>query len=70
MAITNVSWPRAIQQTETRAKPTESMLEAFTTLGHLAAMTTRVRLGATVASATWRPPALTVTTLASGSTSR
>ncbi|WP_127128329.1 TIGR03560 family F420-dependent LLM class oxidoreductase [Georgenia sp. SYP-B2076] len=36
------------------------MLEAFTTLGYLAARTTRVRLGTLVAAATFRPPALLV----------
>jgi alkanesulfonate monooxygenase SsuD/methylene tetrahydromethanopterin reductase-like flavin-dependent oxidoreductase (luciferase family) len=36
------------------------MLEAFTTLGHLAGATTRVRLGTLVAAATFRPPALLV----------
>jgi F420-dependent oxidoreductase-like protein len=38
----------------------EEMLEAFTTLGHLAGATTRVRLGTLVAAATFRPPALLV----------
>ena len=36
------------------------MLEAFTTLGHLAGATTRVRIGTLVAAATFRPPALLV----------
>ena len=36
------------------------MLEAFTTLGHLAGATDRVRLGTLVAAATFRPPALLV----------
>jgi F420-dependent oxidoreductase-like protein len=49
-----------LQQVEPGTEPGEPMLEAFTTLGHLAALTTRVRLGAMVASATLRPPALLV----------
>jgi alkanesulfonate monooxygenase SsuD/methylene tetrahydromethanopterin reductase-like flavin-dependent oxidoreductase (luciferase family) len=49
-----------LQQVEPGTEPTEPMLEAFTTLGHLAALTQRVRLGAMVASATLRPPALLV----------
>ncbi|MBS4099859.1 LLM class flavin-dependent oxidoreductase [Tsukamurella paurometabola] len=42
-------------------------LEAYTTLGHLAARTERIRLGAMVSPATFRPPAVlvaAVTTLA------
>ncbi len=47
-------------QSEPGAEPGEPMLEASTTLGHLAAHSTRVRLGTMVASATLRPPALLV----------
>ena len=36
------------------------MLEAFTTIGHLAGATDRVRLGTLVAAATFRPPAMLV----------
>src|SRR3954452_624078 len=36
------------------------MLEAYTTLGHLAAMTGRVRLGALVSPVTYRPPAVLI----------
>ncbi|NUP01258.1 MAG: LLM class F420-dependent oxidoreductase [Nonomuraea sp.] len=47
-----------------QADPTASfddpMLEAYTTLGHLAALTHRVRLGAMVTPATFRSPALLV----------
>ncbi|MFI6600371.1 LLM class F420-dependent oxidoreductase [Nonomuraea sp. NPDC050536] len=38
----------------------DPMLEAYTTLGYLAARTTRVRLGTMVAGVTFRPPALLV----------
>jgi F420-dependent oxidoreductase-like protein len=40
--------------------PTEAMLEAYTTLGYLAGVTSRVRLGTMVAAVTMRPPALLV----------
>ena len=48
-------------QAEPGTKPSDPVLEAMTTLGHLAALTRRVRLGAMVASATLRPPAPLVT---------
>jgi alkanesulfonate monooxygenase SsuD/methylene tetrahydromethanopterin reductase-like flavin-dependent oxidoreductase (luciferase family) len=47
-------------QAEPGSEPTDPMLEALTTLGHLAALTSRVRLGTMVASATLRPGALLV----------
>ncbi|WP_163510574.1 LLM class F420-dependent oxidoreductase [Fodinicola acaciae] len=40
--------------------PEDEMLEAYTTLGFLAARTTRVRLGAAVTGVTFRPPALLI----------
>lgn len=40
--------------------PEQEMLEAYTTLGYLAAVTTRIRLGAMVTAVTFRPPALLV----------
>jgi F420-dependent oxidoreductase-like protein len=40
--------------------PEDEMLEAYTTLGYLAARTTRVRLGAAVTGVTFRPPALLI----------
>jgi F420-dependent oxidoreductase-like protein len=40
--------------------PDSEMLEAYTTLGFLAAQTERVRLGAMVSAATFRPPALLI----------
>ena len=43
------------------ARPGETeMLEAYTTLGYLAACTSRVRLGTLVTAVTFRPPALLV----------
>jgi F420-dependent oxidoreductase-like protein len=53
-------------QMETMGGPSEPMLEAYTTLGHLAAVTERVRLSALVTGVTYRHPGLlakTVTTL-------
>jgi alkanesulfonate monooxygenase SsuD/methylene tetrahydromethanopterin reductase-like flavin-dependent oxidoreductase (luciferase family) len=38
----------------------EPMLEAYSTLGYLAGVTSRIRLGTMVAAATFRPPALLV----------
>jgi F420-dependent oxidoreductase-like protein len=40
--------------------PDSEMLEAYTTLGFLAAKTERVRLGTMVSAATFRPPALLI----------
>lgn len=40
--------------------PEDEMLEAYTTLGYLAARSTRVRLGAAVTGVTFRPPALLI----------
>jgi alkanesulfonate monooxygenase SsuD/methylene tetrahydromethanopterin reductase-like flavin-dependent oxidoreductase (luciferase family) len=40
--------------------PTDEMLEAYTTLGFLAARSTRVRLGTAVSAVTFRPPALLI----------
>jgi alkanesulfonate monooxygenase SsuD/methylene tetrahydromethanopterin reductase-like flavin-dependent oxidoreductase (luciferase family) len=40
------------------ASPDDPMLEAYTTLGYLAGRSDRVRLGAMVSPATYRPPAL------------
>lgn len=46
------------------ARPGETeMLEAYTTLGYLAARTSRVRLGTLVSAVTFRPPALLVKAL-------
>jgi len=47
-------------QADPRSSPDAPMLEAYTTLGFLAASTRRVRLGTMVTAATFRPPALLV----------
>jgi F420-dependent oxidoreductase-like protein len=47
-------------QAEPGTSPDEAMLEAYTTLGFLAARTTRVRLGTMVTGVTFRPPALLI----------
>ena len=53
-------------QMETLGGPAEPMLEGYTTMGHLAALTERLRLGLLVTGVTYRHPGLlakTVTTL-------
>lgn len=50
-------------QMETMGGPAEPMLEAYTTLGHLAAVTRRVRLSALVTGVTYRHPGLLAKTL-------
>lgn len=47
-------------QADPTASPDQEMLEAYTTLGFLAAATERVRLGTMVTAATYRAPALLV----------
>jgi F420-dependent oxidoreductase-like protein len=47
-------------QADPASTPDEPMLEAYTTLGYLAAHTSRVRLGAMVSAVTFRAPALLV----------
>jgi F420-dependent oxidoreductase-like protein len=47
-------------QADPTVPPDGPVLEACTTLGHLAALTSRVRLGAMVSAATFRPPAVLV----------
>jgi len=42
------------------SEPDSPMLEAYTTLGFLAARTARIRLGTMVTAATYRPPAMLV----------
>ncbi|MEV4346323.1 LLM class flavin-dependent oxidoreductase [Actinoplanes sp. NPDC049596] len=53
-------------QADPAAKPTDPMLEAYSVLNHLAAVTSRIRLGAMVSPVTFRAPSVlikTVTTL-------
>jgi F420-dependent oxidoreductase-like protein len=52
--------PDHLVQAQPGLAQTDPMFEAFTTLGYLAARTSRVRLGAMVAAATFRSPALLV----------
>jgi F420-dependent oxidoreductase-like protein len=47
-------------QADPNSTPDAEMLEAYTTLGYLAAQTTRVRLGTMVTAATYRPASLLV----------
>ncbi|MEV7628567.1 TIGR03560 family F420-dependent LLM class oxidoreductase [Actinoplanes sp. NPDC089786] len=47
-------------QAEPGTEPTDPMLEAYATLGHLTAITERIRLGAMVTAVSFRPPALLV----------
>jgi F420-dependent oxidoreductase-like protein len=47
-------------QADPNSTPDAPMLEAYTTLGFLAAHTTRLKLGTMVTAATFRPPALLV----------
>jgi F420-dependent oxidoreductase-like protein len=49
-----------LMQAEPGTQPTDPMLEAYTTLGFIAAHTERIRLGTMVTAATFRPPALLV----------
>jgi F420-dependent oxidoreductase-like protein len=47
-------------QADPNSRPEAEMLEAYTTLGFLAAQTQRVRLGTMVTGVTFRPPALLI----------
>ena len=47
-------------QADPTAAPDGPMLEAYTTLGHLAASTTRIRLGTMVTAVSYRPAALLI----------
>lgn len=49
-----------LMQADPAAAVTDPMLEAYTVLGHLAAATRRVRLGAMVSPVTFRAPALLI----------
>jgi F420-dependent oxidoreductase-like protein len=57
----NTVWvPDHLLQGAPGSGPEDEMLEAYTTLGYLAARSTRVRLGAAVTGVTFRPPALLI----------
>jgi F420-dependent oxidoreductase-like protein len=51
-------------QMESRAPATDPMLEAYTTLGYVAALTTRLKLGTLVTGVTYRHPGLLAKTVA------
>jgi F420-dependent oxidoreductase-like protein len=52
--------PDHLLQAHPGSDPDSAMLEAYTTLGYLAAITTRVRLGTLVSAAPFRAPALMI----------
>ncbi|MGH3768513.1 MAG: LLM class F420-dependent oxidoreductase [Pseudonocardiaceae bacterium] len=52
--------PDHLLQCAPGTSPTDAMLEAYTTLGYLAARSTRVRLGTAVTGVTFRPPSLLI----------
>jgi F420-dependent oxidoreductase-like protein len=58
--IDTVWVPDHLLQGAPGSSPEDEMLEAYTTLGFLAAKSDRVRLGTAVTAATFRPPALLI----------
>ena len=65
-AVDTLWVPDHLLQADPASRLDEPMLEAYTALGYLAAVTSRIRLGAMVTAATFRAPALlikSVTTL-------
>lgn len=58
--IDTVWVPDHLVQAEPGTELTQEMLEAYTTLGYLAGITSRVRLGTAVSAVTFRPPALLI----------
>jgi alkanesulfonate monooxygenase SsuD/methylene tetrahydromethanopterin reductase-like flavin-dependent oxidoreductase (luciferase family) len=52
--------PDHLLQAAPGSDPDSAMLECYTTLGYLAAVTTRVRLGTLVTAVTYRPPAILI----------
>jgi len=72
-AVDTLWVPDHLLQADPASSLDEPMLEAYTTLGYLAAVTSRIRLGTMVTAATFRAPALlikAVTTLDVLSTGR
>jgi alkanesulfonate monooxygenase SsuD/methylene tetrahydromethanopterin reductase-like flavin-dependent oxidoreductase (luciferase family) len=59
-AVDTLWVPDHLLQADPASSPDEPMLEAYTTLGYLAAATTRIRLGTMVTAATFRAPALLI----------
>lgn len=59
-ALDTVWVPDHLLQTDPTSTPEAPLLEAYTALGYLAAITERVRLGTMVAAAAYRPPAVVI----------
>jgi F420-dependent oxidoreductase-like protein len=59
-AIDTLWVPDHLLQADPASRVDEPMLEAYTALGYLAAVTSRIRLGAMVTAATFRAPALLI----------
>jgi F420-dependent oxidoreductase-like protein len=59
-AVDTLWVPDHLLQADPASRTDEPMLEAYTTLGYLAAATSRIRLGTMVTAATFRAPALLV----------
>ncbi|OBF30946.1 LLM class F420-dependent oxidoreductase [Mycobacterium sp. ACS1612] len=59
-AVDTLWVPDHLLQADPASRLDEPMLEAYTTLGYLAAVTSRIRLGAMVTAATFRAPALLI----------
>jgi F420-dependent oxidoreductase-like protein len=59
--VVDTLWvPDHLLQADPASQRNEPMLEAYTTLGYLAAATSRIRLGTMVTAATFRAPALLI----------
>jgi F420-dependent oxidoreductase-like protein len=59
--VVDTLWvPDHLLQADPSSQRDEPMLEAYTTLGYLAAITSRIRLGTMVTAATFRAPALLI----------
>jgi alkanesulfonate monooxygenase SsuD/methylene tetrahydromethanopterin reductase-like flavin-dependent oxidoreductase (luciferase family) len=59
-AVDTLWVPDHLLQADPASRLDEPMLEAYTALGYLAAVTTRIRLGTMVTAATFRAPALLI----------
>ncbi|HET7666353.1 MAG TPA: TIGR03560 family F420-dependent LLM class oxidoreductase [Mycobacterium sp.] len=63
-AVDTLWVPDHLLQADPASRLDEPMLEAYTALGYLAAVTSRIRLGAMVTAATFRAPALLIKVVA------
>jgi F420-dependent oxidoreductase-like protein len=59
-AVDTLWVPDHLLQADPASQPDQPMLEAYTALGYLAAVTSRIRLGTMVTAATFRAPALLI----------